>query len=250
MLKAEQEILDIIKNSKIKPEVYLKETPINEAYADANSAKELKFGEDFGEIIAILLGGLTYDEADFVHGASKEDVMKALKILKPQGIKLIYGQNDEVDPRKALKLVDKFKHIYVTGPSGACIWFGMNSPLTGFDLEANEVEQADVASLKDEIQSEISEAVDDDVKNAAESQDVQKIMDTLDDVFTEALINCSNPGEQQEAVNMLYEAICDIVQGFLDEVGEMSGDVESVTEDAEYLIQNLGKKLSKATFGA
>ena len=49
---------------------------------------------------------------------------------------------------------------------------------------------------------------------------------------------------------MLYEAICDIVQGFLDEVGEMSGDVESVTEDAEYLIQNLGKKLSKATFGA
>lgn len=104
--------------------------------------------------------------------------------------------------------------------------------------------------IKTKNEMPINESDESEIEKAAESSDVQKIMDTLDDVFTEALINCSNPGEQQEAVNMLYEAICDIVQGFLDEVGEMSGDVESVTEDAEYLIQNLGKKLSKATFGA
>jgi len=229
MLKAEQEILDIIKNSKIKQEVYLeenskdsskKETPINESAQDDAEDK-------VQEALAAMKAKKINKRTILAEVFPGEDIGSFDMPGEMGGMNGLYDILDEMangSPKKIIAMAQKI------------IDFVNKKPL-GY-------------KIKTKNEMPINESDESEIEKAAESQDVQKIMDTLDDVFTEALINCSNPGEQQEAVNMLYEAICDIVQGFLDEVGEMSGDIESVTEDAEYLIQNLGKKLSKATFGA
>lgn len=238
--------------TEINEESEKKEVAINEVYADENTAKKLKFGEDFGDVLAISMNAIKYEDiAPFAHGASKDDVMKAVNILKPQKIKLIYGDNDEVNPKIALKRLNQYPHIYVTGQSGGAIWFGLMQPLTGFDLKANEIQKlsrAEIADLKEEIQEEMDFFESNESANTTPEQ--QEAIKNLEEVLIDALIDCTDgPGIDFDAVvGKVYQEMMDLASSFIEEVESNTGDVEYCVDCVDELFKRLGKKLQVAQF--